>query len=320
MKKYLFITLLAAVALVACTSDSSTVRFNRFEHLLMDAPAASLQQTLMAHRDEFDTPLLRYAPDDRQYVAMVEQFRSDPAIKYIYHVTDSLYGDLSDIEKQLGKALARVEKQSPSIHYDRFYTLVTADFGDYDNRVFCSDHELAVSIDHYAIPYMTKYQSFGVPLYMQQMLNRDHIVPDCISAIARAHIALPDDEMTLLDYAIAEGKTIYFSKQALPGIHDSILLRYTSEQFEWMENNTAQVWAWLIHSKMLYSHDYNQFHNFIDEAPKTNAFGDGSAPRTTSYIGWQIVKRYMKRNNITMQELLENTDSQKILTESGWRP
>jgi uncharacterized protein YjaZ len=71
---------------------------------------------------------------------------------------------------------------------------------------------------------------------------------------------------------------------------------------------------------MLYSTDLVSFHNLIDDAPKTNAFGDGSAPRTTSYIGWQIVRRYMKKSGTSMSSLLEETDSRKILTESGWRP
>ena len=62
------------------------------------------------------------------------------------------------------------------------------------------------------------------------------------------------------------------------------------------------------------------FRNIIDDAPKTNAFGDGSAPRTTDYIGWQIVRAYMKKSGCTMQQLFEETDSQKLLTQSGWRP
>ena len=70
-------------------------------------------------------------------------------------------------------------------------------------------------------------------------------------------------------------------------------------------------------SSMLWS---AQLRNFIDDAPKTNAFGEGSAPRTLHYIGWQIVKQYMKKSGRTVEELLGETDSQKILTQSGWRP
>ncbi|MBR6441822.1 MAG: hypothetical protein IKS44_07240, partial [Bacteroidales bacterium] len=69
-----------------------------------------------------------------------------------------------------------------------------------------------------------------------------------------------------------------------------------------------------------YTSDLSVIRNLIDDAPKTNAFGDGSAPRTVSYIGWQIVRAYMKKGGATMQQLFEETDSQKILNQSGWRP
>ena len=71
---------------------------------------------------------------------------------------------------------------------------------------------------------------------------------------------------------------------------------------------------------LLYSTDIGQFHNIIDDAPHTNAFGQASAPRTTAYIGLQIVNRYMKKSGATMQQLFDNTDSRAILTASGWRP
>ena len=182
--------------------------------------------------------------------------------------------------------------------------------------MFCSDHELAISLDHYAIGSI----GGGVPSYIERLSRPQYMAADCMAAIARAHIAMPDAAMTLLDYAIAEGKVLYFLEQAMPNTPDTIRLRYTKAQLQWMENNTEQVWAWIIQNNVLYSSDLGQFHNLIDEAPKTNAFGEGSAPRTPAYIGWQIVRRYMKKSGDSMQQLFEQTDSRHILTTSAWRP
>lgn len=314
--------LLAAAIMTACGSKKEEVRFHRFEQLLFDTPVEELQSTLTAREGEYSTPLLYVAPSDPNYMAMVTDFVTDSTMRYIYRVTDSLYRDLSDVEQELGKALGRAVKLWPSLQrYKDFYTLVTADFDDYQNRVFCDyDGSLAVSIDRYAVGEMQDYQSFGVPMYLQQVLKREYIAPDCMAAIARANIALPDHEPTLLDYTIAEGKTLYFLEQTMPGTPDTIRLRYTKQQMKWVKNNTANVWGWIIQNQMLYSSDYTQLRGIIDEAPKTNAFGEESAPRTTAYIGWQIVRRYMKQNDVSLQELFEETDSQKILTLSGWRP
>ena len=87
-----------------------------------------------------------------------------------------------------------------------------------------------------------------------------------------------------------------------------------------MEANVERVWGWLIEHDVLYSSDQARLRNLVDDAPKTNAFGEGSAPRTSAYIGWQIVRRYKKRTSPTLAELMAERDSRKILTLSGWRP
>lgn len=297
---------------IAGCHRSQEVHFARLEKVIFETPAGQLQGELARRGAEFDTRLLNIDPTDVQYMQMLEGFAADPTMRRIYATVDSLYGDLGWLERDLGRALGRTD----AVGYDRFYTLVSGDFYDYDRRIFCSDHELAISLDHYAVGELHA----GVPAYIEHVSRREYMVADCMAAIARAHIALPEGEMTLLDYAIAEGKVLYFLEQTLPSTHDTIRLRYTADQLRWMEQNTANVWGWLLQNKMLYSADLSQYHNLIDEAPKTNAFGDGSAPRTPFYIGWQIVRKYMNKSGATMQELFAETDSQRLLTTSGWRP
>ena len=89
---------------------------------------------------------------------------------------------------------------------------------------------------------------------------------------------------------------------------------------EWMKENVGSVWAWMIENELLYSTDLSQVRSLLGDAPKTNAFGEGSAPRTAAYIGWQIVRQYMKKSGASMNELMAERDSQKILNQSGWRP
>lgn len=304
--------MLLALFICGCDSHKNDIRFIRFEQVLFNTPAPQLATTLAANSADYNTPLLNIDPSDSRYMAMLGDFVSDTAMRYIYHVTDSLYHDLGWLEHELGNALQRAGWPQ----YDRFYTLVTGDFEDYQRRVFCSDHELAISLDHYAIGSI----GGGVPSYIERLSRPQYMAADCMAAIARAHIAMPDADLTLLDYAIAEGKVLYFLEQAMPHTPDTIRLRYTKAQLQWMENNTEQVWAWIIQNNVLYSSDLGQFHNLIDEAPKTNAFGEGSAPRTPAYIGWQIVRRYMKKSGDSMQQLFEQTDSRHILTTSAWRP
>ena len=199
------------------------------------------------------------------------------------------------------------------------YTFVSGMF-DYDMRVGCNSHELVISLDQYILPYTEKFNYFNSPLFLVQQSRRQYLVADCMEAIGRQHIAIPQEgEMTLLDYMVAEGKAIYFAQQTLPDAPDSILMRYTSEQMDWMKKNEEHVWAYFLQNKLLYDTDYMRFHNLIDDAPKTNAFRD-SSPRTPYYIGWKIVSRYVENTGVSMDELFEETDAQKILSQSNYRP
>lgn len=307
--------MLLALIFTGCRNGSrEDVHFARLEQVIFDTPSEELAPTLRSQRSTFDTPLLNIDPDDGQLMAMLADFAADTSMRYIYGVCDSMYHDLSWLEHEIGRALGRCD----AAPCKRFYTFVSGDFEDYSRRVTCYAGDLAISLDHYAVAEL----GAGVPTYIERVSRKEYMATDCMAAIARAHIAMPADgaDPTLLDQLIAEGKVLYFLEQTMPDAHDTIRLRYTADQLRWARQHVEQVWAFLLKDGLLFSTDIGQYHNLIDEAPKTNAFGEGSAPRTPYYIGWQIVRAYMKRSGATMAELFEETDSRRILTASGWRP
>lgn len=319
-KTFLTLVALASLALAGChhTSDEA-VQLHRFEKVLFDTPVEQLQSTIAATGNEFQTDLLNIQPQNPQFMAMLADFAQDPTMRTIYHIVDSVMGDMSKISAQLGAALTKAQELHPAMKYDKVFTYVSGSF-DYDMRVGCNGHELIISLDQYVLPYTQRFNYFNSPLFLVQQSKPQYMVADCMAAIAREHIAIPQDhEMTMLDYMMAEGKAIYFAQQTLPHTPDSILMRYSQEQMEWMEQNEKNVWVYLQTNKVLFDVDYNRFHNFIDDAPKTNAFNN-SAPRTPYYIGWHIISKYMANTSTSMQQLFEETDAQKILNESNYRP
>lgn len=309
-----------ALMLAAChQTPDEAVPLHRFEKVLFDTPVDQLPARLAeAKSGEFKTDLLTLYPEDPAFLEMLAGFVQDPVMRDIYRVTDSVFGDMQEESRQLGNALAKAHELLPEVHYDKVYTYVSGSF-DYSRRVVCNSHELIISLDQYAVPYMQRYQYFSTPLYLVQQSQKQYLPSDCMTAIARERIVLPEHSLTLLDYIVAEGKAIYFAQQTLSDTEDSLLMRYTADQMDWMEQHEEQVWSYFLQNKLLYETDYMRFHNFIDDAPKTNAFRE-SCPRTTNYIGWRIVSLYMKNSNCTMQDLFNQSDAQKILTESNYRP
>lgn len=315
--------MVAAVGLLLLAGCRQTpaeqVSFRRFDKLLFETPVDQLHQRLLQERGMYDTELLNLHPEDADFMQMLEGFVNDPTMRDVYHLVDSVLGDMQPQAEQLGAALQRASRLDASIRYDRVYTFVSGMF-DYNMRVGCNSHEMIISLDQYVLPFAARYGYFGCPQFIVMQSRPEYMVADCMTAVARERIAIPQEkDMTLLDYMVSEGKAIYFAQQVLPGTPDSILMRYTASQTEWMERNEEHVWSYLLQNKLLYETDYIRFHNLIDDAPKTNAFRD-SAPRTTDYIGWHIVMQYMKNSGSTMQELFSETDAQKILNQSNYRP
>lgn len=312
--------LLATILSTSCKQTPvEAVTIHRFDKVLFDTPVDQLPAKLSQVSNEYSTDLLNLQPNNPEFMAMLQGFVQDPTMRTIYGTVDSLFGDMQPEAKALASALSRAEDLCPTLRYDKVYTYLSGSF-NYDMRVGCNSHEIIISLDQYILPYTERFNYFNSPLYLVQQSRRQYLLTDCMTAIARQHIAIPQDrEMTLLDYMVSEGKAIYFAQQTLPDAPDSILMRYTSQQMDWMKQNEEHVWAYFMQSKLLFETDYMRFHNFIDDAPKTNAFRD-SSPRTTDYIGWQIVSKYMKKTGLSITQLFEETDAQKILSQSNYRP
>ena len=316
----IILSLFGIMGISSCNRESQTLPLLRFEKVLFGNPPEKLH-AIFTEDSTYNSPLLNIHPNNGEYMTLLMGFATDPTMQDIYRITDSCFSDLKWLEQSLNKSLRKAEKEHPDIHYSKLITLVSGAF-DYSNRVFCTRDHLAISIDQYAMEHYEKYGYFGTPLYLIRLCDTAYMLRDCMSAIAKQYILTPhttNENLSLLDHSIAEGKVLYFLDKVLPNTPEHIKIRYTPEQWKWMVENEKNVWSYLLQNDLLYCSDYNRFHNFIDDAPKTNAFRD-SAPRTTDYIGWQIVKSYAERTKCTMKELFDNTSSQDILNRSAYHP
>ena len=102
MRRSLYILTATVMLLAGCSGKpESAVRFHRFEHLLFNTPLSELQKTLVDSMAQYSTPLLNVAPGDPQFMQALAGFVTDPEVRRIYNVTDSLYNDLSWLEAEL---------------------------------------------------------------------------------------------------------------------------------------------------------------------------------------------------------------------------
>lgn len=164
----------------------------------------------------------------------------------------------------------------------------------------------------------------SIPLYISRRFTPENITPRTIEAYLREDMFPENDnEKSLLAKMIYNGKILYFMDAVMPDKCDSLKIGYTKQQQEWSEKFEAEIWGYFLEQNLLYESDYMKIQKYLTDAPFTPGIGEKneSAPKLGIFIGWQIVKKYMDRNeNVSLQQLMKEADYQKILNLSKYKP
>jgi hypothetical protein len=129
----------------------------------------------------------------------------------------------------------------------------------------------------------------------------------------------PAQSPQFLDWMIHTGIQNYCLDVLLPEVHDSLKIYYSGSQLRWCQEFTREIYHDL--APLFYEKNPLKYQKYISESPFTSGLAQESAPRLGEYLGWQIVRAYMKKHpEITLAQLLKTQDYSSILKESGYKP
>jgi gliding motility-associated lipoprotein GldB len=204
------------------------------------------------------------------------------------------------------------EKEIPTI-----YTCISG----FNQSIVVAEHLAGVSLDKYLGATSSFYEQLGLPVYKRRNMHQGKIVPDLLYGWAVSEWPKADNANNLLSQMIQEGKMMYFLDAMLPELDDALKIGYTEKQMEFCKKNEASMWTFLAEHKELYTTDRMNIKRYNDDGPYTASFSEQSPGRTGVWIGWQIVRSYMKEHpEVKLSELLRNQDFQGILNQSGYQP
>ena len=121
---------------------------------------------------------------------------------------------------------------------------------------------------------------------------------------------------------IYAGKEAYLKDVLLPTYADADKIGFLPEQITWCVENESYIWRYFIDKKMLYNTDQKLVTRFLTPAPFSKFYLeiDNESPgRVGAWMGWQIVRAYMEKNKISIQELLA-ADAKTIFEQSHYKP
>jgi uncharacterized protein YjaZ len=82
------------------------------------------------------------------------------------------------------------------------------------------------------------------------------------------------------------------------------------------------MWRYFIENELLYDNDQKLNNRFINPAPFSKFYLeiDNESPgRVGAWVGWQIVRSYMKNNEVPLPELLKMSPKE-IFEKSKYKP
>jgi uncharacterized protein YjaZ len=107
----------------------------------------------------------------------------------------------------------------------------------------------------------------------------------------------------------------------LPCTPDSVIMSYSAEEMAGVRDNAGTVWKHFLENEILFETNHMVKKKYLDDRPKTYEIGDAAPGRIGTWVGWEIVRSYMKNNpDVTLVQLMEESDAQKILNASKYAP
>lgn len=191
---------------------------------------------------------------------------------------------------------------------------------DYHNKVVLDSEILFISLDNYLGREHHFYS--GMHKYISKLQDEIYMLTDVSDAFVKKLMPSSKDRQFLyvmIDY----GKRLYLNDKLLSFEPEYVRANYDADELNWAYANEEQIWQYFVEKDLLFSTDPNLRNRFINLAPYSKFYLEldtESPPRLGQFIGWQIVRAYMKNNlNLSLEELI-NTKSELIFEQSNYKP
>lgn len=297
-----------------------TLHFARFDQALFQAE----KPTISSLRSSFgnytcDFTQLVFATDCNASSAdsVLNRFITDAAMQQAHRDIESTFtpSEISTLQSELDVAFQRFHAMFPQ----RPLPAIVFTQSAWNTNVFSTDSTLSIALESYLGPENTGIKSLPtshIPQYHKDDMRREFLVADVCQAWAKIPVQEQHQDDDLLNNLIDMGKMLYIAECMIPETTQEAMLKWTSEELHWAEQNEFEVWKVLAHQDVLFDKRQREIMKWFTAGPFTgvNGIPQGSPPQLGQWIGWRMVHQFMAKNeNYSIDMLLQEKDKQKIL-------
>ena len=251
-----------------------------------------------------------------------------PDSLWVNKLTDSIQQEIElEVEKTFPEFTEETDEFHSLFQHVKFYfpdfkvpdvITVTSEV-DYKNKIIYTGDYLFVSLDTYLGEDHKFY--IGIQDFLKKNFEENQIIPDAATEIAENYVPKPDAR-TFLSHMLYYGKILYLKDLFIPFKTDAEKMGYTQKEMEWAAANEDQIWRYFIENELIFDTDSKLYTRFLYPAPFSKFYLqlDAESPsRLGQLIGWNIVRAYMKKNDVSVNKML-NTSSEEIFNKANYKP
>ncbi|EMY3553344.1 gliding motility lipoprotein GldB [Flavobacterium psychrophilum] len=316
MKKYLILVLFL-FAIISCSKKSEiqkkvaeipvSIKVDRYDKAFFETPPSELPKLKLQYPEFF--------PPSISDSILVDKM-TNPLWRELYAEVEKRYGSFDKETTEIEDLFRYIKYYYPKTQIPKVYTVIQE--MDTDYKVIYTEKALIISLELYL---GENHKFYEFPNYMKQTFEPSQILPDIVESFSRTKVKPPVTK-DLLSLMIYSGKQLYFNDVLLPEYSDGDKICYTPEQLKYAQDNEANMWRFFIEEKLLYDTDAKLSQRFISPSPfsKFGLISDNETPgRIGAWFGLQIVRSFMKNNDIPMQEMMA-MDAAAIFQKSKYKP
>ena len=333
MKKYIYILL--ALVLCRCGSkyqyipkdiEAVEVEIVRFDSAQLAVRPDSVRlgvEQLYADYEEFMPVyvegVLGLPTEDTAYFSeMYADFLTDTLLGFAQTnaKVQSMFANVDSLQDALNEGFSRLHYLYPDWEIPSVYLFVS---GFNSSVMYCEDI-IGVGVDMYLgsdYPYYNQV----VYDYQKQTMRKACIAGDILGTYLAYHISYNSKYNRLLEQMIFRGKQLFLLGELLPDEPAWELIGYSKEQWDWCEMYEQAIWNRMMEKRDLFKTESMLINSYLNDGPFTAEISQESPGRLGLWVGWRIVDSYMTNNkDVTLIELMGESDAQKILEQSYYKP
>lgn len=331
--KNIFITIIGIAIFFSCSKKndqafeypdvsgiSANVKIERLDKTIQNLSSIEETDSFLQKNKVFEKVFLRSDeyPNRNYVVQHFYEMINDPNFDSLFMEVDRVYGDVdvNELKTQFETAFKYIKYYYPDFKIPKIKMVVSGILHD----LHVSDSLVIIGLDYY-LGKGAKYRPMDMPNYLKKRYQKEYIVPQVIMLMSTQYNANNRSDQTALADMVFYGKSYFFTKQTLPGISDTLLTGYTTEEHNEIHKFEHVIWAGLLENEALYETSHTIKEKFLGERPKTYEIGENCPGRIGRWVGYQIVQEYMTKSpDVKLPDLMANPDAQQIFNDSKYRP